>query len=99
MCWGGQIQVGEYWGSMELGRTDNAHQLAGAPSSLACYRSLYTREDKYEYLYLSGQPVGGSIYKTTGGTRSNSLSLLAVQFWQWAFEQGDCPEGQTSTRY
>ena len=54
--------------------------------SLACYRSLSTRENKSEHPSSSGQPVGGRIYQPHGGTDSNSLSLLAVDFLAVGFE-------------
>ena len=44
-------------------------------------RSLYTKEEKSEHPSLSGQPFSDGIYQPHGGTCSDSLSLLAVQFW------------------
>ena len=78
---GGQLEDGEYWGNMESGRTVNAHQLAGATSSLACYRSLYTREDKSEHPSLSGQAVGGSIYQPQGGHPFQQPASFGSGLW------------------
>ena len=84
---GGQLQVGEYWGSMESGRTVNA----GA--WLATEAFTQGRTSLNILLCLDKRLVVAYI-NHKGGTHSNSLPLLAV-----GFEQRDCPESQTSTRY
>lgn len=84
---------------MESGRTVNAHQLAGATCSLACYRSLYTREDTSEHPNSPEQPVGGSIYQPHGGHPFQQPVSLGSSVLAVGFEQRDCPESQASTRY